>query len=58
MGFKISERDGAAVARLKLIYLVPVFLVTLVPICLWIGFREYGTDGFRLVLSVVRRGKC
>lgn len=57
MKFMIAEKDSPTVARLKLLYLTPVFLVSLIPLCLWIGFWEYGFDGFKMLARIIRTGR-
>jgi hypothetical protein len=53
----IAENEKPWIARLKLFYLVPLFIIVLVPACLYIGFCEYGIFGFRVIWNVIRHGR-
>lgn len=57
MKLSISETDSPAVGRLKLIYLFPFFLVALIPVSLFLGFMEWGTEGFRTAWNILKTGR-
>ena len=42
---KINRTDSRLVARLKLIYLLPVSLVMAIPVAIWIGMEEIDLRG-------------
>ena len=57
MSLQIEEHDSPTVARLKLLYLVPVFIICFIPGCLYRGFVEWGQDGCILVWKILIKGK-
>lgn len=58
LNFRIVEADSPTRARLKLLYLVPVWAVTFVPCVLVSGWMSYGAPSVQMVWSVIRRGHC
>lgn len=57
MGWQIGERDKPWVARLKLVYLLPLFILLLIPCCLIVGWLEYGRHGFQFAWQILKTGR-
>lgn len=55
--FSIAYNERPTIARLKLIYLIPVYLITLVPMCFWFGARDIIPEGVGVIYSVIVRGR-
>lgn len=58
LNFRIVDGDSPTRARLKLLYLVPVWAVTFVPILLVVGWKESGAHSVAMVWRIVRTGRC
>jgi hypothetical protein len=57
MGFKIGDNDTPLVARLKLLYLIPISIVCCIPLMLAVGFIEHTIPSIRTIVSVLRTGR-
>ncbi len=57
MSFRISARDTPAVARAKLLYIVPFYLAVLLPGLLYVGWLECGWASLRSLWRVLRYGR-
>jgi hypothetical protein len=57
MKFSIQHDDSPTLARMKLIYLIPAFIVFAIPIALYVGFMENTIMGVRDIINVIRTGR-
>lgn len=53
---KIKEKDSKLIARLKMLYLIPVWLVSFPLVCFIVGFKEYGIESFKVMIKIIKTG--
>ena len=56
MSVQMDEGDSKLVIRLKWLYLFPLFIVIFIPVCLFVGWKEYGARAIHFAWICIRYG--
>jgi ABC-type polysaccharide/polyol phosphate export permease len=58
MRFFISSDNTPIAARLKLLYLIPLFLILCIPTAFFVGFIEHTLPSIRMIINIIRNGRA